>query len=109
MGLSAPHPEFDSSFWEEGTYSASRQVVETNIRVAERPRIHLIEGFFADSLVTAEAAAYSEVPSFEYCKILISRETIRLQTRLKLHRPTKLDKKRFFQIRDRRPVRDCPD
>ena len=25
MGLSAPHPEFDSSFWEEGTYSASRQ------------------------------------------------------------------------------------
>ena len=61
MGLSAPHPEFDSSFWEEGTYSASRQVVETNIRVAERPRIHLIEGFFADSLETAEATAYSEV------------------------------------------------
>src|SRR5271168_1284882 len=61
MGLSAPHPEFDSSFWEQGAYSASRPVVETNIRVAERPRIHLIEGFFADSLETAEATAYSEV------------------------------------------------
>ena len=60
-GLSAPHPEFDSSFWEEGTYSASRQTVETNLRVAERPRIHLIEGFFADSLVTEEATAYSEI------------------------------------------------
>jgi hypothetical protein len=61
MGLSAPHPEFDSSFWEEGTYSASRQTVETNLRVAERPRIHLIEGFFADSLVTDEATAYSKI------------------------------------------------
>ncbi len=60
-GLSAPHPEFDSSFWEEGTYSASRQTVETNLRVAERPRIHLIEGFFADSLVTEKATAYSEI------------------------------------------------
>jgi Macrocin-O-methyltransferase (TylF)/Methyltransferase domain len=61
MGLSAPHPEFDSSFWEEGTYSASRQIVETNIRVAERPRIRLIEGFFADSLLTDEATAYSKI------------------------------------------------
>ncbi len=60
-GLSAPHPEFDSSFWEEGTYSASRQMVETNLRVAERPRIKLIEGFFADSLVTDEATAYSKI------------------------------------------------
>jgi hypothetical protein len=61
MGLSSPHPEFDSSFWEEGTYSASRQIVETNLRVAERPRIQLIEGFFADSLLTEEATAYSKI------------------------------------------------
>jgi Macrocin-O-methyltransferase (TylF) len=61
MGLSAPHPEFDSSFWEEGTYSASRQIVETNLRVAERPRIQLIEGFFADSLLTEEATAHSKI------------------------------------------------
>jgi hypothetical protein len=60
-GLSAPHPEFDSSFWQEGTYSASRRTVERDLRVAERPRIRLIEGFFADSLVTAEATAIKEI------------------------------------------------
>ena len=43
--------EFDSRFWREGTYSASRQVVERNVAARERPRIRLFEGVFAESLL----------------------------------------------------------
>ena len=60
-GLSAPHPEFDSHFWREGTYSASRQVVEQNVAARERPRIRLFEGFFAESLLTPDAQAVGDI------------------------------------------------
>lgn len=61
-GLSRPHPSADSPFWKEGMYTASRCEVEKNVHAAERQRIHLIEGFFFQSLRGgADAAALGEV------------------------------------------------
>lgn len=60
-GLSAPHPQYDSDFWQEGSYSASRQHVERNVSADRRPRIRLFEGFFADSLITPEAEAQGDI------------------------------------------------
>lgn len=60
QGLSAPHPEFDTSFWKEGMYAAPKVQVEENVRASERPRIKLIEGFFRDSLLSQPATALNE-------------------------------------------------
>jgi hypothetical protein len=60
-GLSAPHPHFDANFWQEGTYSASRQVVEQKVAAGERPRIRLFEGFFSESLLAPEAQAVDDI------------------------------------------------
>ncbi|MCB4768872.1 TylF/MycF family methyltransferase [Ancylobacter sp. Lp-2] len=60
-GLSEPHKVFDSSFWKKGMYAAGRELVEANVRAAERPRIRLVEGFFSDSLPTPKAQALGEV------------------------------------------------
>jgi Macrocin-O-methyltransferase (TylF) len=60
-GLSRPHPSADTSFWKEGMYAVPRSEVETNVLVAERPRIHLVEGFFSESLKSAAAARLGEV------------------------------------------------
>lgn len=50
QGLSDPDPEFDSSFWKKGQFSASIDEVTKNVRALERPRIKLIPGWFSDSL-----------------------------------------------------------
>jgi hypothetical protein len=55
VGLSKPHPEFDSSFWQEGQYACDLATVAANVKTAERARIKLVEGYFADSLPQAEA------------------------------------------------------
>jgi len=60
-GLSQPHPAYDTSFWKEGMYAASRTEVEKNLNIAERPRIKLVEGFFSDSLKGQEAASLRDV------------------------------------------------
>ena len=60
-GLSKPHSTSDTSFWEEGMYSASRAEVEKNVNTAERPRIKLVEGFFSDSLKAKEATTLGDV------------------------------------------------
>ena len=60
-GLSAPHPDYDVAFWKEGSYAAGRALVERNVRAANRPRIRLIEGFFADSLKSSEALRVNEI------------------------------------------------
>jgi hypothetical protein len=54
-GLSDPHPQFDGSHWKKGQYECSLTKVRDNVRAAERSRIKLVEGFFADSLQTKEA------------------------------------------------------
>jgi hypothetical protein len=61
QGLSRPHPVYDTSFWKEGMYAASRAEVEKNLDVARRPRIKLVEGFFTESLRGHEAATLSHV------------------------------------------------
>jgi hypothetical protein len=60
-GLPAPNSDFDSNFWKEGMYAASRAEVENNINAADRPRIKLVEGYFSDSLKQPEAAALGPV------------------------------------------------
>lgn len=57
QGLSAPHPEHDTSFWQEGMYAAGLEKVRGNVKAAKRPRISLIEGFFSDSLPRKESQA----------------------------------------------------
>jgi tetratricopeptide (TPR) repeat protein len=54
-GLSDPHPEHDQAFWKKGQYACSLEQVSKNVRLAERPRLKLVKGFFEKSLRTAEA------------------------------------------------------
>lgn len=49
-GLSEPHPEFDSSYWKKGQFSAGLTEVQANVKALERSRIKLIPGWFSDSL-----------------------------------------------------------
>jgi SAM-dependent methyltransferase len=60
-GLSSPHSAYDTSFWKEGMYAASRAEVERNLDTANHPRIKLVEGFFAESLKGQEAARLGDV------------------------------------------------
>lgn len=61
QGLSRPHEQFDVSYWQEGMYAASLAEVARRVDAAKRPRIHLIEGFFADSLPRADAQAVGDI------------------------------------------------
>ena len=61
QGLSEPHPDFDEPFWKTGQYAASRETVARNVKLAERPRIKLIPGFFADSLKRRKAASVGKI------------------------------------------------
>jgi len=56
-GLSRPHPEFDGTFWKEGQYACDLESVRGKVRAKRRPRIHLIEGYFSESLPGAQARA----------------------------------------------------
>lgn len=60
-GLSSPHPVFDDPFWKEGTYKATRELVDQRLRTVERPRIKLVEGYFADSLMTEAATQINQI------------------------------------------------
>ena len=60
-GLSRPHPSADISFWKEGMYAVPRSQVESNVHAAKRPRLHLVEGFFSESLTRPDAGALGEV------------------------------------------------
>jgi hypothetical protein len=55
-GLSKPHPEFDSTFWKEGSYAASLDTVRANVKADERGRFKFVKGFFAESLKRPDAA-----------------------------------------------------
>ena len=65
-GLSKPHPEFDAPFWQEGQYACDLATVRANVKTAERPRIKLVEGFFADSLTRADVQS---VESYCFARI----------------------------------------
>lgn len=60
QGLSTPS-QHDISFWEEGMYACPKDKVAQNIKLSERPRIKLVEGFFADSLSRDEACSVEKV------------------------------------------------
>jgi len=65
-GLSEPHPERDQSFWKKGQYACGLEQVSKNVRLAERPRLRLVKGFFETSLRSAEALL---VEQFCYARI----------------------------------------
>jgi hypothetical protein len=65
-GLSEPHPEFDTAFWQRGQYACSFEEVSERLQVHKRSRIKLIRGFFAESLQTLEAQAIGQ---FSYARI----------------------------------------
>jgi hypothetical protein len=65
-GLSEPHPQRDHSFWKKGQYACSLEQVSRNVKLAERPRIQLVKGFFETSLRSAEALLAEE---FCYARI----------------------------------------
>ena len=54
-GLSEPHPDHDQAFWKKGQYACGLEQVSRNVKLAERPRLKLVKGFFERSLRTAEA------------------------------------------------------
>ncbi len=54
-GLSEPHPQHDQAFWKKGQYACGLEQVSRNVRLADRPRLKLVKGFFEKSLRTAEA------------------------------------------------------
>jgi hypothetical protein len=61
QGLSHPNPNYDSNFWKEGMYSASLVDVRERVNAQKRPRIKLVEGFFSESLKSAQAEKLGEV------------------------------------------------
>jgi hypothetical protein len=60
-GLSKPSPEFDNPYWKEGAYAASIEYVSNRLNLSVNPRIHLIEGFFSESLKGGEANLIKEI------------------------------------------------
>jgi hypothetical protein len=60
-GLPVPSVLHDGSFWQKGMYSADYSDVDHRLRVTERKRIHLIKGWFKDTLMSDEAKAISKI------------------------------------------------
>jgi hypothetical protein len=61
QGLSEPSREHDSAFWRAGMYAASLREVQERVQARRRPRIHLVEGWFADSLKGEEARRIEKI------------------------------------------------
>lgn len=61
QGLSEPDPARDGSFWKAGMYAVSKSDVEQRVQAQTRPRIKLIEGWFADSLKQHAALAVDQI------------------------------------------------
>jgi len=60
-GLPAPSPESDDPFWRAGQYLASYEEVSRRLRVDRRPSIHLVKGWFRDTLRLPETLAIKRV------------------------------------------------
>jgi hypothetical protein len=60
-GLPEPEHKNDLGGWKKGDYSATYDSVCADLKVAERPNIHLVPGWFSDSLPRPETQAISEI------------------------------------------------
>jgi hypothetical protein len=65
-GLSAPDSNLDDQYWKEGMFAASLEAVEQNVKLAERPRIKVVKGWFEDSLQSERALL---VEQFAFARI----------------------------------------
>lgn len=60
-GLPEPSLLYDGTFWKKGMYHADYEEVKRRLRIAERKRIHLVKGWFKDTLVSDEAKTISKI------------------------------------------------
>jgi Macrocin-O-methyltransferase (TylF)/Glycosyl transferases group 1 len=61
QGLSEPSAAHDTTYWKRGMYAAARKEVEEFVQARSRPRIRLVEGWFADSLGGSEARQVRQI------------------------------------------------
>ena len=59
-GLSQPDEHKDSSFWKRGMYACDIETVSANVKAAKRPFVHLIKGWFSESLQEDRALSIRE-------------------------------------------------
>ena len=77
--------EHDLDCWHEGQYKTSYERVSERIRLAERKHVHLLKGWFSDTILTpimqsADSISYARIDCDLYYPIVIALEY--LQTRL---------------------------
>ena len=60
-GLPEPGPADEGLGWTKGLYSAGLDLVASRLDCANRPNVHLIKGWFCDSLPTKEAQAIGNI------------------------------------------------
>ena len=60
-GLPEPDSESDLDCWKQGDYSAALDFVEKKLKTSERKDIHLIPGWFSDSLSTPNAQNIKDI------------------------------------------------
>lgn len=65
-GLPKPSAIYDGTFWKKGMYPADYEKIKRRLRVARRKHIHLIKGWFKDTLVSEEA---KEISAISYARI----------------------------------------
>ncbi|MFD1557819.1 TylF/MycF/NovP-related O-methyltransferase [Paraburkholderia silviterrae] len=65
-GLSHPSKEYDDPFWKEGMFSAGLEEVRRNINADNHENIHLVPGWFSESLSTPKA---QELKDISYARI----------------------------------------
>lgn len=61
QGLPAPDPDRDLGCWSRGQYAADLPTVAERLKVAERPHIRLVPGWFSESLRRPEVRAIKAV------------------------------------------------
>jgi hypothetical protein len=60
-GLPEPDTVNDLDGWKKGDYAAPYDTVAKKLNIAKRPKIHLVPGWFSDSLLGPEAQGISEI------------------------------------------------
>jgi hypothetical protein len=60
-GLPAPDPDRDGGIWTEGQYAMGLEEVSASLRLAERPFLRLVKGWFCDSLKVEPATSIQRI------------------------------------------------
>jgi hypothetical protein len=60
-GLPEPQQHLDGGIWHQGQYSAPFDEVQARLRVADRPWLRLVKGWFSDTLVAEPATGIERI------------------------------------------------